>query len=71
MSNKNEFKGYWIICTQSYKYDGQEIPKGRMYYHNSTRSILSNRWRKATEKEVLEKKYGKNGFYNIQTINNY
>ena len=36
----SSFLGYWVICVQSYEYDGIEIPKGRMDYHQSTRPIM-------------------------------
>ena len=70
MSNKNEFKGYWIICIESYIHGEFEQSKGKMDYHTSRHPIISSKWRKATEKEVLEKKHGKNGFNNISTFNN-
>lgn len=69
MEREMKFKGYWIICIESYIHDGLEILKGKMDYHTSTYPIISTKWRKATEKEVLEKQHGKNGFYNISTFN--
>lgn len=55
MENK-KFKPYWVICTQSYDYEGIEIPKGRMSLHGSIRPIVSNRWRKASDFEITNMK---------------
>lgn len=60
--------GYWVICIQSYEYDGQEIPKGRMCYHTSKRPIVSNKWRKATTDEVETKQKYKNNFFNLKNV---
>jgi len=58
-------KGYWIICVTSYEYDGNEIPKGRMSYHTSLRPVISNKWRRATDIEVRDRKYHKGNAYHI------
>lgn len=57
--------GYWIICVQSYDYEGTEIPKGRMKYHTSTRPVISKRWRRATEQEVETKQCFKGNYFNL------
>lgn len=60
--------GYWVICVQSYEYDGIEIPKGRMSYHQSTRPIISNKWRRATQEEIDTKQYHKGNAFNLMNV---
>lgn len=48
--------GYYVICTETYEYDGIFIKKGQVDYHNSTQPVFSKRWRDATDKEVQEYK---------------
>lgn len=57
--------GYWIICIESYNYEGTEIPKGRMDYHTSTRPVISKKWRRATQEEIDTRKYHKGNAYNL------
>ena len=60
--------GYWVICVQSYEYDGIEIPKRRMSYHQSTRPIISNKWRRATQEEIDTRQYHKGNAFNLINI---
>jgi hypothetical protein len=60
--------GYWIICTRSYSYCGEEIPKGRMKYHDSTRRVISDYWREATQVEVETKQYYKGNYFNLKFV---
>lgn len=64
----NDMKGYWVICVQSYEIDGADISKGTMKYHASIRPIISNKWRRATEKEVADMKCFKGKFYNLNNV---
>jgi hypothetical protein len=63
-----ESKGYWVICVNSYEYDGEEISKGRMDYHYSTRPIISNNWRRATSDEVETKQNFKGRWFNLKNV---
>lgn len=60
--------GYWVICVQSYEYDGIEIPKGRMRYHQSTRLIISNKWRRATQEEIDTRQFHKGNTFNLMNV---
>ena len=64
----SSFLGYWVICVQSYEYDGIEIPKGRMDYHQSTRPIMSNKWRRATQEEIETRQYHKGNAFNLTNV---
>ena len=61
-------KGYWVICTKTYKIDGQEIPKGRMNYYTSTRPIVNQDWRSATQEEIDTKQYCKGYAFNLLNV---
>lgn len=65
---RNLYPGYWIICVQSYEYEGIEIPKGRMNYHTSTRQVISNKWRRADFKEVETKQNHKGNWFNLMNV---
>ncbi len=56
--------GYWVICVNSYDFEGKYTPKGRMNYHTSTFPIINTDWRRATEEEIETKKWFKGNFYN-------
>jgi hypothetical protein len=56
--------GYWIICVQSYEIDGVEISRGRMKKHTSIRPVVSDRWLKATDKEIETMQCHKGKYYN-------
>lgn len=64
----DKFIGYWIICVQSYDYDGREISKGTMKYHTSIRPVISNRWRRATKEEVETKQNHKGNWFNLLNV---
>jgi len=57
-------KEYWIICINPFEFEGKETPKGRMEYFKSLRHIMDKDWRRATDKEIEEKKWFKGNFYN-------
>lgn len=61
-------KGYWVICVKSYEIDGREIPKGRMDYHVSTRPIINNAWRRATQEEIETRDYHKGNAFNLRNV---
>ena len=65
---RNLYPGYWIICVQSYEYEGIEIPKGRMNYHTSTRPVISNKWRRADFKEVETKQNHNGNWFNLMNV---
>ena len=58
-------KGYWIICVNSYEFEGVHIPKGRMVHHTSKRQILNPDWQKATQEEIDTRKYFKGNAFNL------
>ena len=60
-------KGRWVICTCPYEYDGDEIPKGRMFYDGSI-PIQNKRWRTATADEIETKKWHKGNWYNLKNV---
>ena len=60
--------GYWIICVQSYDYEGEEIPKGRMEHYTSIRPVQSRKWRRATDDEVATKQNHKGNWYNLKNV---
>lgn len=57
-------KGHWKICTESYEIEGIEIPKGRMCFYTSTRPIVNQRWRRATQEEIDTRQYHKGNAFN-------
>lgn len=61
-------KSYWIICVQSYEYDGEEIPKGRMEEYTSGRPLITNRWRRATADEIQTKQRHKGNWFNLKNV---
>jgi len=61
-------KRYWIICTHSYEVDGTEISKGSMKYHTSTRPVISNYWRLATQDEINTKQWVKGKYFNLKNV---
>jgi len=63
-----KFKGYWVICQQSYEVDGIYIPKGRMDFHESPIPIQNEDWRRATQEEINTKKYHKGNFFNLPNV---
>lgn len=53
---------YWVIC-RSYEYEGKEIQTGSMHQHHSTRPIISNNWRRATDEEIKGMQWHKGKYY--------
>lgn len=62
------FKPYWIICVNSYEYDGKEISKGSMHLHYSMRPVMSKNWRRATGDEVVTKNWFKGNWFNLKNV---
>ena len=60
--------GYWIICVQSYEIDGEEISKGTMKYHTSTRPVMNKKWRRASSNEVESMQCHKGNYYNLADV---
>lgn len=65
----NSEHGYWVICVESYEYEGKEIPKGRMHRHESKRPIVSNKWRRATDDEINTMQVTNSGnYFNLKNV---
>jgi len=61
-------KSYWVICVQSYSYEGIDIPKGRMMSYSSERPIVSQKWRLATVEEIESKQSHKGNYFNLKNV---
>ncbi len=61
-------KGYWIICISTYDYEGEEIPKGRMEYYQSTQPVMSDKWRRATQEEIDTRRQYKGNTFNLMNV---
>ena len=68
LNKQQSNSGYWVICVQSYEYEGTEISKGRMKFHKSTRPIVSNKWRRATADEIEAKQSHKGMYFNLTNV---
>ena len=44
--------GYFIICKKDYDFEGQKFKKGDFDFYSSSMPLFSDKWRKATNKEV-------------------
>lgn len=62
-------KGQWLICVNSYEYEGMDIPKGRMEYsYAQFRQACSPNWRRATKDEIETKQNHKGNWYNLKNV---
>lgn len=64
-------KGYWVICLTSYEIDGKQITKGDMDYYTSLRPIINPYWRRATQKEIDNRRFYKGKTYLPNNLQNF